>query len=93
MTSVRRSPLALPESRAYRLLVQLAQAGHRQRGYKIDGLKGVDRPLGAAHRAVRLIEKPRREELTPLGSRIRTRLATEQASREELIDGLAQLPS
>lgn len=32
----------------------------------------------------RLIEKLRREELIPLGSRIRTRLATEFASREEL---------
>jgi type II secretory pathway predicted ATPase ExeA len=32
----------------------------------------------------RLIEKLRREELIPLGSRIRTRLATEHASREEL---------
>ena len=33
----------------------------------------------------RLIEKLRREELVPLGSRIRTRLATEHASREELL--------
>jgi type II secretory pathway predicted ATPase ExeA len=33
----------------------------------------------------RLTEKLRREELIPLGSRIRTRLATEFASREELI--------
>lgn len=32
----------------------------------------------------RLTEKLRREELLPLGSRIRTRLATEHASREEL---------
>ena len=32
----------------------------------------------------RLIEKLRREELIPLGSRIRTRLATEHASRDEL---------
>ncbi len=32
----------------------------------------------------RLLEKLRREELIPLGSRIRTRLATEFASREEL---------
>ena len=32
----------------------------------------------------RLIEKLRREELVPLGSRIRTRLATEFASREDL---------
>jgi type II secretory pathway predicted ATPase ExeA len=32
----------------------------------------------------RLIEKLRREELIPLGSRIRTRLATEHASRAEL---------
>ena len=32
----------------------------------------------------RLVEKLRREELIPLGSRIRTRLATEHASREEL---------
>ncbi len=32
----------------------------------------------------RLIEKLRREELIPLGSRIRTRLATEFASRDEL---------
>jgi type II secretory pathway predicted ATPase ExeA len=33
----------------------------------------------------RLIEKLRREELVPLGSRIRTRLATEHAAREELL--------
>ena len=33
----------------------------------------------------RLIEKLRREDLVPLGSRIRTRLATEHASREELL--------
>jgi hypothetical protein len=39
----------------------------------------------------RLIEKLRREDLIPLGSRIRTRLATEHASREELIEGLAHL--
>lgn len=32
----------------------------------------------------RLIEKLRREDLIPLGSRIRTRLATEHASRDEL---------
>ena len=39
----------------------------------------------------RLIDKLRREELIPLGSRIRTRLATEHASREELIEGLNHL--
>ena len=39
----------------------------------------------------RLIEKLRREELIPLGSRIRTRLATEHASREELLAGLQHL--
>ena len=39
----------------------------------------------------RLIEKLRREELIPLGSRIRTRLATEHASREELIACLGHL--
>ena len=39
----------------------------------------------------RLIDKLRGEELIPLGSRIRTRLATEHASREELIAGLAHL--
>jgi hypothetical protein len=39
----------------------------------------------------RLIDKLRREDLIPLGSRIRTRLATEHASREELIEGLAHL--
>ena len=39
----------------------------------------------------RLIDKLRREELIPLGSRIRTRLATEHASREELIEGLSHL--
>jgi len=39
----------------------------------------------------RLLDKLRREELIPLGSRIRTRLATEHASREELIAGLAHL--
>jgi general secretion pathway protein A len=39
----------------------------------------------------RLIEKLRREELIPLGSRIRTRLATEHASRDELQACLAHL--
>lgn len=39
----------------------------------------------------RLVDKLRREELVPLGSRIRTRLATEHASREELIDSLGHL--
>ena len=39
----------------------------------------------------RLIEKLRREELIPLGSRIRTRLATAQASRDELQACLAHL--
>lgn len=39
----------------------------------------------------RLIEKLRREELIPLGSRIRTRLATEHASREELMACLEHL--
>ena len=39
----------------------------------------------------RLVEKLRREELIPLGSRIRTRLATEHASREELLAGLQHL--
>ena len=39
----------------------------------------------------RLIDKLRREELIPLGSRIRTRLATEHASREELLAGLTHL--
>jgi general secretion pathway protein A len=39
----------------------------------------------------RLIEKLRREELIPLGSRIRTRLATEHASREELNEALTHL--
>jgi len=39
----------------------------------------------------RLIEKLRREELIPLGSRIRTRLATEFASREELAACLEHL--
>jgi general secretion pathway protein A len=39
----------------------------------------------------RLIEKLRREELVPLGSRIRTRLATEHASREELLECLNHL--
>ena len=39
----------------------------------------------------RLIEKLRREALIPLGSRIRTRLATEQASRDELQACLAHL--
>ena len=41
----------------------------------------------------RLIEKLRREELIPLGSRIRTRLATEHASREELMACLEHLLS
>jgi len=39
----------------------------------------------------RLPEKLRREELIPLGSRIRTRLATEAASREELLACLQHL--
>ena len=39
----------------------------------------------------RLLEKLRREELIPLGSRIRTRLATEFASREELLACLVHL--
>lgn len=39
----------------------------------------------------RLLEKLRREELIPLGSRIRTRLATEVATREELIACLEHL--
>lgn len=39
----------------------------------------------------RLIDKLRREELIPLGSRIRTRLATEHASREELLHSLEHL--
>ena len=39
----------------------------------------------------RLLNKLRREELIPLGSRIRTRLATEHASREELSAGLTHL--
>lgn len=39
----------------------------------------------------RLPEKLRREELVPLGSRIRTRLATEHASRDELLAGLTHL--
>ena len=39
----------------------------------------------------RLIEKLRREELIPLGSRIRTRLTTEHASREELLACLKHL--
>ena len=41
----------------------------------------------------RLPEKLRREELIPLGSRIRTRLATEAASREELLACLQHLVS
>ena len=39
----------------------------------------------------RLLEKLRREELIPLGSRIRTRLATEFASRDELLACLEHL--
>ena len=39
----------------------------------------------------RLIDKLRREELIPLGSRIRTRLATEHASRDELLVALNHL--
>jgi type II secretory pathway predicted ATPase ExeA len=39
----------------------------------------------------RLLEKLRREELIPLGSRIRTRLATESATREELLACLEHL--
>jgi general secretion pathway protein A len=41
----------------------------------------------------RLIEKLRREELVPLGSRIPTRLATEYASRDELLACLSHLLS
>jgi general secretion pathway protein A len=41
----------------------------------------------------RLIEKLRREDLIPLGSRIRTRLATEYASRDELLACLTHLLS
>ena len=39
----------------------------------------------------RLLDKLRREELIPLGSRTRTRLATAHVSREALIAGLAHL--
>ena len=39
----------------------------------------------------RLLDKLRREELVPLGSRIRTRLATEHASRDELLECLNHL--
>lgn len=39
----------------------------------------------------RLLDKLRREELIPLGSRIRTRLATETATREELLACLDHL--
>jgi type II secretory pathway predicted ATPase ExeA len=39
----------------------------------------------------RLLEKLRREELIPLGSRIRTRLATEFASRDDLLACLEHL--
>lgn len=39
----------------------------------------------------RLLDKLRREELIPLGSRIRTRLATESATREELLACLDHL--
>jgi type II secretory pathway predicted ATPase ExeA len=39
----------------------------------------------------RLLEKLRREELIPLGSRIRTRLTTEAATREELLACLEHL--
>jgi type II secretory pathway predicted ATPase ExeA len=39
----------------------------------------------------RLLDKLRREELVPLGSRIRTRLATEMATREELLACLDHL--
>jgi general secretion pathway protein A len=39
----------------------------------------------------RLLDKLRREELIPLGSRIRTRLATEVATREELLACLDHL--
>jgi type II secretory pathway predicted ATPase ExeA len=39
----------------------------------------------------RLIDKLRREESIPLGSRIRTRLATEHARREALLAGLNHL--
>ncbi len=41
----------------------------------------------------RLLDKLRREELIPLGSRIRTRLATEIATREELLACLEHLLS
>jgi general secretion pathway protein A len=42
---------------------------------------------------MRLPEKLRREDLIPLGSRIRTRLATEHASSDELLDCLKHLLS
>jgi type II secretory pathway predicted ATPase ExeA len=41
----------------------------------------------------RLLDKLRREELVPLGSRIRTRLATEIATRDELLAPLEHLLS
>lgn len=41
----------------------------------------------------RLLEKLRREDLIPLGSRIRTRLATEVATRDDLLACLAQTRS
>lgn len=46
----------------------------------------ADRPGDA-----RLLDRLRREELIPLGSRIRTRLATETATREELLACLDHL--
>jgi len=41
----------------------------------------------------RLNDKLRREELVPLGSRMRTRLSIDYASREELLEGLQHLLS
>jgi hypothetical protein len=41
----------------------------------------------------RLLDKLRREELIPLGSRIRTRLATEAATRDDLLACLDHLPT
>jgi type II secretory pathway predicted ATPase ExeA len=61
------------------------------------------RPLASAHfdsqsllcvvlaGDARLLDKLRREELIPLGSRIRTRLANETATREELLACLNHL--
>ena len=64
--------------------VRAAPAGQRPLRLAAAAVRGAGRRC-APHR------QAAREELIPLGSRIRTRLATEHASREELSPGLNHL--